>query len=230
MQNSWHLLDFEFWASSFIMCPDWAILTTSWQQIVSKEYPKYFGAFCVYFKCYHYWVKSVWLLLGQILGEMRQLLFHHLVTHRWSIGRPITRTTRSSKTRTSGAPIRIFLRNGIGTFSRLKRLRCSKSSSPQTTLMSRASLRWDARLWPTWWGKSAEEIRRTFNIENDLTAEEEEQIRKENAWCEERWQDFDDVTSLRYLKLIHFDSTSWPWSTQVVGDEGCIGPSKKLLC
>ena len=35
-------------------------------------------------------------------------------------------------------------------------------------------------------GKSAEEIRRTFNIENDLTAEEEEQIRKENAWCEER--------------------------------------------
>ncbi|CAI2313658.1 unnamed protein product [Caenorhabditis sp. 36 PRJEB53466] len=34
-------------------------------------------------------------------------------------------------------------------------------------------------------GKSPEEIRRTFNIKNDFTAEEEEQIRKENAWCED---------------------------------------------
>ncbi|KRX34901.1 S-phase kinase-associated protein 1 [Trichinella murrelli] len=34
-------------------------------------------------------------------------------------------------------------------------------------------------------GKSAEEIRRTFNIKNDFTPEEEEQIRRENAWCEE---------------------------------------------
>ena len=34
-------------------------------------------------------------------------------------------------------------------------------------------------------GKSPEEIRRTFNIKNDFTPEEEEQIRKENAWCEE---------------------------------------------
>jgi len=47
-------------------------------------------------------------------------------------------------------------------------------------------------------GKTPEEIRRTFNIKNDFTAEEEEQvcaharvenlspqIRKENAWCED---------------------------------------------
>eukprot|EP00835_Amoeboradix_gromovi_P006004 NODE_635_length_5742_cov_0.308701.p4 type:complete len:167 gc:universal NODE_635_length_5742_cov_0.308701:2442-1942(-) len=35
-------------------------------------------------------------------------------------------------------------------------------------------------------GKSPEEIRKTFNIENDFTPEEEEQVRRENEWCEER--------------------------------------------
>ncbi|KAL9936921.1 hypothetical protein V8E36_004156 [Tilletia maclaganii] len=35
-------------------------------------------------------------------------------------------------------------------------------------------------------GKSAEEIRKQFNIKNDFTPEEEEQIRKENEWAEER--------------------------------------------
>ncbi|KAL1509884.1 hypothetical protein ABEB36_004555 [Hypothenemus hampei] len=34
-------------------------------------------------------------------------------------------------------------------------------------------------------GKTTEEIRKTFNIENDFTAEEEQQVRKENDWCEE---------------------------------------------
>jgi S-phase kinase-associated protein 1 len=34
--------------------------------------------------------------------------------------------------------------------------------------------------------KSPEEIRATFNITNDFTPEEEEQVRKENEWCEER--------------------------------------------
>lgn len=35
-------------------------------------------------------------------------------------------------------------------------------------------------------GKSPEEIRRTFNIENDFTPEEEEQIKRENEWAEDR--------------------------------------------
>ncbi|KAL2263740.1 hypothetical protein VTK26DRAFT_5384 [Humicola hyalothermophila] len=35
-------------------------------------------------------------------------------------------------------------------------------------------------------GKSPEEIRKTFNITNDFTKEEEEQIRRENEWAEDR--------------------------------------------
>ena len=35
-------------------------------------------------------------------------------------------------------------------------------------------------------GKTPEEIRQTFNIVNDFTPEEEEQVRRENEWCEER--------------------------------------------
>jgi len=35
-------------------------------------------------------------------------------------------------------------------------------------------------------GKTPEEIRKTFNIKNDFTPEEEEQVRKENEWCEDR--------------------------------------------
>jgi S-phase kinase-associated protein 1 len=35
-------------------------------------------------------------------------------------------------------------------------------------------------------GKSPEEIRRTFNINNDFSAEEEDQIRQENEWAEDR--------------------------------------------
>ncbi|KAG4102473.1 E3 ubiquitin ligase SCF complex, Skp subunit [Neocallimastix lanati (nom. inval.)] len=34
-------------------------------------------------------------------------------------------------------------------------------------------------------GKKVEELRKLFNIQNDFTPEEEEQIKKENAWCEE---------------------------------------------
>lgn len=34
-------------------------------------------------------------------------------------------------------------------------------------------------------GKTPEEIRRTFNIVNDFTPEEENQVREENKWCEE---------------------------------------------
>lgn len=34
-------------------------------------------------------------------------------------------------------------------------------------------------------GKTPEEIRRTFNIVNDFTPEEEAQVREENKWCED---------------------------------------------
>eukprot|EP00588_Corethron_pennatum_P014130 CAMPEP_0194267272 /NCGR_PEP_ID=MMETSP0169-20130528/1849_1 /TAXON_ID=218684 /ORGANISM="Corethron pennatum, Strain L29A3" /LENGTH=166 /DNA_ID=CAMNT_0039008091 /DNA_START=167 /DNA_END=667 /DNA_ORIENTATION=+ len=34
-------------------------------------------------------------------------------------------------------------------------------------------------------GKSAEEIRKIFNISNDFSPEEEAQVREENKWCEE---------------------------------------------
>jgi len=34
-------------------------------------------------------------------------------------------------------------------------------------------------------GKTPEQIRALFNIENDFTQEEEEKIREENRWCEE---------------------------------------------
>lgn len=32
-------------------------------------------------------------------------------------------------------------------------------------------------------GKSPEEIRKTFNIENDFTPEEEEEVKRENQWA-----------------------------------------------
>ena len=35
-------------------------------------------------------------------------------------------------------------------------------------------------------GKTPEEIRKTFNIKNDFNPQEEEQVRKENEWCEEK--------------------------------------------
>jgi S-phase kinase-associated protein 1 len=34
--------------------------------------------------------------------------------------------------------------------------------------------------------KTVEQIREIYNIKNDFTHEEEEQIRKENEWCEDQ--------------------------------------------
>lgn len=46
-------------------------------------------------------------------------------------------------------------------------------------------------------GKSAEEIRRTFNITNDFTPEEEAQIKKEN------------VSSMYYFCVLLWYLTTW---------------------
>lgn len=35
-------------------------------------------------------------------------------------------------------------------------------------------------------GKTPEEIRVRFNIKNDFTPEEEEEVKRENAWCDQR--------------------------------------------
>jgi S-phase kinase-associated protein 1 len=35
-------------------------------------------------------------------------------------------------------------------------------------------------------GKQPEEIRKTFNIQNDFTPEEEAEVKMENQWCEEK--------------------------------------------
>jgi len=35
-------------------------------------------------------------------------------------------------------------------------------------------------------GKGPDEIRKTFNIQNDFTPEEEAEVRHENQWCEEK--------------------------------------------
>jgi len=37
-------------------------------------------------------------------------------------------------------------------------------------------------------GKTPEQIRSHFNIKNDFTGEEEEEVKKENAWCEDSFK------------------------------------------
>ncbi|CAI0458625.1 unnamed protein product [Linum tenue] len=43
--------------------------------------------------------------------------------------------------------------------------------------------KWDAEFAKVGQGKTPEEIRKYFNIENDFTKEEEEAIRRENQWA-----------------------------------------------
>ena len=45
-------------------------------------------------------------------------------------------------------------------------------------------------------GKTPEEIRKSFNIKNDFTEEEEAQVRKENQWWEEKWDVVPDTVTL----------------------------------
>ena len=45
-------------------------------------------------------------------------------------------------------------------------------------------------------GKTPEEIRKTFNIKNYFTEEEEAQVRKENQWCEEKWHFVSNAVTL----------------------------------
>lgn len=52
-------------------------------------------------------------------------------------------------------------------------------------------------------GKTPEEIRKTFNIVNDFTPEEEAQVREENKWCEEGNPDF-LFSSLPFILFYRF--------------------------
>lgn len=63
-------------------------------------------------------------------------------------------------------------------------------------------------------GKTPEEIRKTFNIKNDFTASEEEQVRKENEWCEEKW-----MVPLLKWKLTNFMVQNASW---VILSFGCL--------
>ena len=45
-------------------------------------------------------------------------------------------------------------------------------------------------------GKTPEEIRKTFNIKNDFTEEEEAQVRKENQSYEEKWNFVSNAVTL----------------------------------
>ena len=56
-------------------------------------------------------------------------------------------------------------------------------------------------------GKTPEEIRKTFNIVNDFTPEEEAQVREENKWCEEAWDYFDNNKG--GVKFMHTISIYW---------------------
>lgn len=57
-------------------------------------------------------------------------------------------------------------------------------------------------------GKTPEEIRKTFNIKNDFTPEEEEEVRRENAWAFEWSWCFDVLVMELNYTLVDFDEQS----------------------
>jgi Skp1 family, dimerisation domain len=61
-------------------------------------------------------------------------------------------------------------------------------------------------------GKSPEEIRRTFNIKNDFTPEEEDQIRRENEWaCDDAIEASISETRIKH-EWVDDDATELPVS------------------
>ena len=52
------------------VCPDWAILKSSWEQIVFCKEPKYLSTFGATFNSVIFRGKMLWLLSGQLLEKL----------------------------------------------------------------------------------------------------------------------------------------------------------------
>ena len=51
------------------MWPDWAIFESSLEQTSLQKYPKYLATFLGYCEKWHFYVKLLWILLGQLLEK-----------------------------------------------------------------------------------------------------------------------------------------------------------------
>lgn len=99
---------------------------------------------------------------------------------------------RQSPTRRMGAALPALgvnknsssVRLKIGTFSRLGLPFCFFFFTQKTEAGSHTLFVWFFVVsFSTRAGKTPEEIRKTFNIRNDFTPEEEEEVRRENQWA-----------------------------------------------